>query len=95
MEALLVAFMIIGIIALLVIYNGWALSVCWNWTMPELFDLPSLDLSAAIAIAALSGVVVSSGETGKERTNKETTNLLVTVALKPLVAIAVVWICMK
>lgn len=34
----------------LMLYHAWALQTCWNWTMPQRFNLPPLDIRGAIAI---------------------------------------------
>jgi hypothetical protein len=46
--------MAMAIVVGLIIYNGWILSILWNWFIPNIFPgVPSLTIGYAIAISII------------------------------------------
>jgi hypothetical protein len=51
----------IGFFALTVFLVSWILSLLWNWLMPELFNLPEINLLQAAGIFILSKMIFTPG----------------------------------
>lgn len=94
MDKLLMSLFCILLIAALVIYNGYALMLCWNWTLPVLFGLPRLVLSHAIALDTLIGFLVFQYVPIDTEDVRVIRRFVSYSLLKPLLAILIVWLCM-
>lgn len=45
------------IVAAFFLFGGWFVMICWNYTMPYIFDLPVLGLWRAIALNVLTALL--------------------------------------
>lgn len=90
MAALLSVFAVIGIVSLLVVLNGWALSVLWGWFIVPLFGLPVLSIPYAIGIALIAGML--KGHTKDPDTDDDKAAVLAKIFLFPFIALFIGWI---
>lgn len=74
----------------LMLYHAWALQTCWNWTMPQRFNLPPLDIRGAIAITITTAMLVKP-ETPKSEKGKAW-QTLIGYLVAPILAVFIVWI---
>jgi hypothetical protein len=74
----------------LMLYNAWALQTCWNWTMPQRFGLPPLDIRGAIAITVTTAMLVKPVPPKTE--NGKAWATLIGYLIAPILAVFIVWI---
>lgn len=59
----------------LIIWDGFVISVIWNWFMPKIFGLVHLSIAQAIGLSIMISILVSRG-----RNNNEDETLLTLLA---------------
>jgi len=60
---------VIGIIILIsafILLGGWVISLLWNWLMPAIFRLPTIDIPQALGLFVLSSILLGRGRGAKE-----------------------------
>lgn len=69
-----------AIIPLSIIWNGYVLSIVWDWFIVETFKAPNLSIPIAIGIQAIIGFITYKSETTKEKTDETIFLIAVTEA---------------
>lgn len=90
MGALLALLLILGIIALGIVWRGYVLSVLWAWFFVPL-GLPPVGVAWAIGLAAAISMVSNSRVAMQGEKADTETNMLATF-LGPLVVLGVAWV---
>jgi len=87
----------LGIFGIVVgtLFNGWSLTMLWNWFIVPLFDLPAMSIVYAIGISVLIGALSRPPEVDSSK-KKETSDLIASVLtnalLRPLFSVFFGWI---
>lgn len=75
-------------VVLISIWNGFVISVIWNWFMPKIFGLVQLSIAQAIGIALMTSVLVSGTGKGKSDDDMNAVPALIRPFLPGIVALA-------
>ena len=87
MGAIIAVVISFGLIAGMMIYYGWAVSILWGWFVVP-FGLPSLSIPWAIGLASVAKMIISSGKkTSPEGIEEWTAHLL-----SPLFVVGMCWV---
>lgn len=60
-------FVIILLVLVLVVLEPWFVSLLWNWLMPYLFKLPTIDYWQALGLVVLSWMIFPRSIGGSKR----------------------------
>lgn len=79
------------LIAVCMVFDGFVLSVLWNWFMPAIFGLPVLNIPLAIGFMLVLSYAKPSMQY-KLETKKEKQEFWTGVILKPFLLLLIGWI---
>lgn len=98
MNIFLALFALIGIpagVVLLILWNGYILSIVWGMVMVPHFGAPEMSASLAIAVASVVDLLTNHS-TGDQKTDEDLKYMpLVMAILRPLLCLVVVWLALK
>jgi hypothetical protein len=84
--------LVLALIPLVIIFQGWVLTVLWSWFVAPTFNLPELSIAVAIGLSLVVSMFKTYTASNKELTqNEKLTNALATV-LVPLFTLFFGWI---
>jgi len=91
-ESLLEIFGTITVFALMVVWQGFVLSLLWKWLIVPVFQTPTLGLAGAIGITLIVNHLTKSVDTDEEFNISDLSDKILTTITMPLIALGMGWL---